>query len=72
MRRLLTQTANIDQHFVQAVTADELHGIEQHAVTLAHAEDGDDVGVMQSRRRLGFAAEALMVGGEETWLQATP
>ena len=44
----------------------ELHGDERHAAVLAQLVDGDDVGVLQARRRLGLdleAAAALLVEG---------
>jgi hypothetical protein len=57
------QLAQVAQHPVQAVALDELHGVVVNALGLADAEDGHDVAVVQPRRRLRLAAEALRVTG---------
>jgi len=51
--------AAVAEHGVEAAPLDELHGVEGHAVVGADAEDGHDVGVVQPRRRLRLALEAL-------------
>ena len=45
----------------ETLTPDELHREVVHALVLADAEHGHDVGMVQSRRGPGFAPEALEV-----------
>ena len=45
---------------VQALTLDELHGVKADIPILAHLVDRHDVGVVQSRRGAGLAAEPLL------------
>jgi hypothetical protein len=52
---MFAEAAQVAEHAVQAFALDELHGVEMHAVTLAHAENGDNVGVMQTCGRAGLA-----------------
>jgi len=47
--------AQIGQHFVQRPSPDQLHDVEQRPILLAHLQDGDDVGMMQTGGRAGFA-----------------
>jgi hypothetical protein len=53
--------AQLVEDAVQALAVDKLHGVEVDAALLADAEDGDDVAVVQQRRRPRLAAEALQV-----------
>ncbi len=46
------------QDLVEAQPLDELHDVVTHSVVFADAEDRNDVGVVQLRRRLRFALEA--------------
>ena len=63
------QPAHVLQHLVEALAANELHGIVGGALTFADAEDRHNVGVVQFRRRLRLAAETLPVGGGEQRLR---
>jgi hypothetical protein len=56
--RLLGGEAGVDQ-LLQRAALQVLHGDVIGAVDLAAVEDGDDVGVLEARSRLGLAAEAL-------------
>ena len=47
---------------VERLALEELHGQEGHAAVLAHLVDGDDVVVLDGRRRLRLAQEALAGG----------
>ncbi len=51
------QPANLFEHLVEAEPGDELHGVIVQTIVLAHAEDRNDVGVVQSGRGPGFALE---------------
>ena len=50
--------AQVLDNAVERRAVDQLHRVEMRAVLLAGGVDGDDVGVVQSGRRLRFAAEA--------------
>ena len=51
------------QAVVERLALEELHGQEGHAAVLADLVDGDDVIVLDRRRRLGLAQEALPGAG---------
>ena len=47
------------QQFLEVDPVDELHGDEQVPADVAHVVDGDDVGMLERRCRLGLVQEPL-------------
>ena len=52
----------LGQQGLQVAALDQPHGHKQPAVDLAEVVDGDDVRLVQTRSRAGFAAEPLYIG----------
>src|SRR5947209_3283672 len=59
MRGLLAEPLQLVENLVQSSAVDELHGVIRHALMFADGKNGDDIGMVQLRRRLGLALEAL-------------
>src|SRR5262245_47125566 len=58
-RRIAPQSLQLVDNLIEGLSLDELHGVEGGLAVLADLENRHDVRVMQLRRRLRLAAEAL-------------
>src|SRR5437588_11867970 len=53
-----TQAPELSQYRIERQSPDKLHDIEVYPLVLAHAEDGHNVGVVQTAGGLGLTVEA--------------